>query len=296
MHKRTGWILLGAAFVGPFFGFVVACAVTYVMPKKYESQATIEVKSLSESSAPEVITPQFFGTEFEKIKSHDSLAKVVDRLELVNKWAVDQETAIRILKGIVSAQNIRGTDLISIRVRHTDKEDARDITAEVARAYGEYRSCIWRAENGSRLSALNQALQDQVDKVEKRRKTMAELVNSKNFLPPEADGITDGNKRTLGEQDYVDAKHDFETDQTLLQQIKLKQVEAGVQSKMHQDSVIVHEDPQIAESPVSPNVPVNLGLGATLGFILSPLMALPLILLLNRLNPIKVGGPPAYPG
>ena len=76
------------------------------------------------------MTPQFFGTEFEKIKSSNSLSKVVENLELVNKWGVTKEDAIRILKGIVNTQNIRGTDLISIRVRHTNKEDARDVTAD----------------------------------------------------------------------------------------------------------------------------------------------------------------------
>ena len=88
------------------------------------------------------MTPQFFGTEFEKIKSRNSLAKVVDNLELVNRWNVDKETAIRILKGIVNTQNIRGTDLISIRVRHTNKVDARDVTEEVAKAYKAYRAEI----------------------------------------------------------------------------------------------------------------------------------------------------------
>ncbi len=50
------------------------------------------------------MTPQFFGTEFEKIKSSNSLSKVVENLELVNKWGVDKETAIRTLKGIVNTR------------------------------------------------------------------------------------------------------------------------------------------------------------------------------------------------
>ncbi|MEK6230594.1 MAG: Wzz/FepE/Etk N-terminal domain-containing protein, partial [Luteolibacter sp.] len=139
IKNRYGVILLTLLLV-----FMTASVITYVMPKKYESYATIEVKprertidplgGVMRSSGP-TMTAQFFGTEFEKIKSRKSLARVIDGLDLVNKWGIDREMVLRILKGIVNTQNIRGTDLISIRVRHTNKEDARDITAEVARAY-----------------------------------------------------------------------------------------------------------------------------------------------------------------
>ena len=125
------------------------------------------------------MTAQFFGTEFEKIKSSNALAKVVENLELVTKWGVDKETAIRILKGIVNTQNIRGTDLISITVRHTDKEDARNVTAEVARAYKAYRTEIESRDADKGLYELNKAVRDQEDKVEERRKVLATIVRTK---------------------------------------------------------------------------------------------------------------------
>ncbi len=291
MQKRTGWILLGFALLGPIIGFVMACVVTYVMPKKYESEAIIEVKSLENSST--AMTAQFFGTQFEMIKNRDSLGKVVDSLELVNKWSVDKETAIRILKGIVNTQNIRGTDLIAIRVRHTNKEDARDITAEVARVYRDYWMGISKGDKESRLAELDKLVEDQGSKVEERRKVLSKLdaARKKNI-------VVDGNETLLHlqeSQDYTDAARDFETDEALLQQMKLKQAEASVRSRMTAENVVIHEDPQIMDSPVSPNVPLNLILGAALGFILSPLMALPLIVLLNRLDPVKMGGASVHP-
>lgn len=284
MLKRTGWILLGAALVGPSIGFFMACVVTYVMPKKYESEAVIEVAPPGNPSAPSAITPQFFGTEFEKIKGHESLGKVVDSLELVNRWSVDKETAIRILKGIVTTENVRGTDLISIRARHTNKEDARKITAEVARAYREYRMEIRKREVDRQLGELNNTVKTQEEKVEERTKLLRTIP-----IPVDPHVV-----RKWGEADYADAKKDLETDQALLQQMKLKQVEKIVQSRIDREPVVIHEEPRIAESPVSPNVSLNLGFGAVLGFILSPLMALPLIVLLNRLNPVKVDSPASH--
>ncbi|MEO5713096.1 MAG: polysaccharide biosynthesis tyrosine autokinase [Luteolibacter sp.] len=406
IKNRYGIILLTLLLV-----FMTAAVITYVMPKKYESEAIIEVKprevgmsplgALSPGSSGSMMTAQFFGTEFEKIKSRNSLSKVVDTLELVNKWNVDKETALRILKGIVNTQNIRGTDLISIRVRHTNKEDARDVTAEVARAYKEYRTEIESRYADKNLYELNKAVRDQEDKVEERRKVLATIVRTKGIIYKGQDsfygtnGVNDdegaqnaqetfnqleqekmqlasqinsllkydsdqlivyaaglnlpdnviknlypqylesnlklnslktsglgdnhptvkaakqqieGMKHQLDEgvvnlratlqaqlnmavdrlksvearrnetrekaiktgldaQDYVDAKRDFETDQELLQQMKLKQVAETITNKLPHDSIEVHDDPQISDAPVSPNVTLNLVLGAVVGLI-----------------------------
>ncbi|MEO5915229.1 MAG: polysaccharide biosynthesis tyrosine autokinase [Luteolibacter sp.] len=405
IKNRYGIILLTLLLV-----FMTAAVITYVMPKKYESEATIEVKPRSsgmslgfgmDRSSGATMTAQFFGTEFEKIKSSNSLSKVVDNLELMNKWGVSKENAIRILKGIVNTQNIRGTDLISIRVRHTSKEDARDVTAEVAKAYKDYRSEIENKDSSKALYELNKAVRDQEDKVEERRKVLATIVRTKGIIYKGQDsfygqsGVDEDQaargalqtyndlqtqkmqlesqinsllkynseellryasglelpenvirtlypqyleatrvisdlkinglganhprvlaaeenirrmkqqldegvvnlratlqvqlsmasdrlknvemmkndtheeaiKRGLDAQDYVDAKRDFETDQQLLQTMKLEQINKTITGKMPPDSIVVHEEPQISDSPVSPNVTLNLVLGAVVGLI-----------------------------
>lgn len=407
IKNRYGIILLTLLLV-----FMTAAVITYVMPKKYESEATIEVKPrgggmkplgamYNDTSGVGGMTPQFFGTEFEKIKSRNSLMKVVDNLELVNRWNVDKETALRILKGIVSTQNIRGTDLISIKVRHTSKVDARDVTDEVAKAYRAYRSEIESGDAERQLHELNKAVRDQEDKVEERRKVLATIVRTKGIiykgtdsfygqsgvdedqgaknalqtfhqleqdkmqlesqissllkydsdqlmvyasgldlpdniirsLLPEyqaakrqldtlkisglgpkhptvlaaADQIEsmkrqldegvvnlratlkaqldlasdrlksvevmkddtreEAIKRGLDAQDYVDAKREFETDQELLQTMKLKQMGETISVKIPNESVVVHDQPVISDNPVSPNVTMNLVLGAVVGLI-----------------------------
>ena len=407
IKNRYGIILLSLLLV-----FMTAAVITYVMPKKYQSQAVIEVKpraagisplglQLNELSGERAMTPQFFGTEFEKIKSRNSLEKVVQNLELVNRWNVDKETALAILKGIVDTQNIRGTDLISIRVRHTNKVDARDIAEEVALSYRQYRAEIESRDAENALQELNKAVRNQEDKVEERRKVLATIVRTKgiiykgtdsfygqtgvdedqgarsaleayneleqekrklesqigsllkydseqlmvyaagldlpdniirNLYPQyleakrQLDGFRinglgakhptvmaavdqienmkrqleegvvnlratltaqldlasdrlksveamkdetreDAIKRGLDAQDYVDAKRDFETDQELLQTMRLKQMGETISSKMPPETVLMHDSPVISESPVSPNVTLNLVLGAVVGLI-----------------------------
>jgi capsular exopolysaccharide synthesis family protein len=301
----------------------------------------------------------------------------------------------------VTTQNIRGTDLISIRVRHTNKLDAKDITEEVANAYKAYRMQIESRDAERGLLELNKAVRDQEDKVEDRRKVLAQIVRTKGIIYKGADSFYDRGgvdedqgardalqtyqklqqekmqleseissllkydsdqlmvyaaglelpdniirslyplyleakrlvdgmkinglgdkhptvlaeanrmstmkrqldegvvnlratltaqldlaterlkgvegmkdstreeaiKRGLDAQDYVDAKRDFETDQQLLQTMKIKQMGETISSKMPGESVEVHEKPVLAEGPVSPNVTLNLVLGAVLGLI-----------------------------
>jgi capsular exopolysaccharide synthesis family protein len=407
IKNRYGIILLTLLLV-----FITAAVITYVMPKKYESIAVIEVKpptpgmsplgsEMTEISGVGRMTPQFFATEFEKIKSRNSLEKVVDGLQLLNRWNVDKETALNILKGIVNTQNIRGTDLISIRVRHTNKIDARDVAEEVASAYTKYRLELEEKNAERQLHELNKAVRDQEDKVEERRKVLATIVRTKGIIYKGQDsfynqggvdedlgarsalqvyheleqeklqlesqissllkydsdqlmvyaaglnlpdnvirtlypqyldakrqldafkvnGLGDKHptvqvaldqieklkrqleegvvnlratlqaqldlasnrlksvevrkdetreeaiKRGLDAQDYVDAKREFETDQQLLNQMKIKQIGESISRKMPGESVVVHDAPVVSNSPVSPNVTLNLVLGAVVGLI-----------------------------
>lgn len=404
LKNRYGVILLTLLLV-----FMTAAVITYVMPKKYQSTAVIEVKPRERAIEPlgpsfgnamPAMTAQFFATEFEKIKSRNSLMRVVENLDLVNSWGINKEAAIGTLRGIVNTQNIRGTDLISISVRHTNKEDARDVTAEVARAYKSYRTEL---EEGVRLKGINElkkAVRDQEDKVEERRKILTTISRTKDIIyyglqgmannPLDEDTVAafsaneynrqeseiiqletqiegllkynseqlliyasgldlpdniiknlypqylelkrqlDGMKasglgnrhpsvqtsarvlaamkadldegvinlrtrlqgnlemakerlakvevkkdeskrdaleRNIDTQDYVDAKRDFETELSLLESMKLKLVAFEITGEITPESIVVHDDPVVSESPVSPNVTLNLVLGALVGLI-----------------------------
>jgi tRNA A-37 threonylcarbamoyl transferase component Bud32/capsular polysaccharide biosynthesis protein len=131
MIRRWWWVFLVMIPLGLLLGFVAAGLVTYVMPKKFEAEATAEVVPASGNS----ITPTFFATQFETIKSRAALTAVSQELELPNKWMTDEETAVSILKGIIIVQNIRGTDLIRVRVRHTNPQDAAAIANAVTLNY-----------------------------------------------------------------------------------------------------------------------------------------------------------------
>ena len=81
------------------------------------------------------------------------------------------------------------------------------------------------------------------------------------------DAKLDNLERSIDTQDYVDAKRDFETDQVLLEQMKLNLIKHEIAAKAVPESILVHDDPVISNSPVSPNVTMNLVLGAVVGLI-----------------------------
>jgi len=407
VKNRYGVILLTLLLV-----FMTASVITYVSPKRYESFATMEIKpptpqmtplgpGVAQASGSGNTGAQFFGTEFEKIKSRNALLKAVDGLDLVTRWGVDREVGYQILRGIVRTQNVRGTDLIQIRVRHQNREDARDVAAEVARAYSAYRAEIEGRTANALLNELRRAVRDQEEQVEERRKALAQIVRTKGIIYTGQDsfyrgagldedlgartalstfhqleqdkvqlesqiesllrydseqlmvyaaglnlpdnivkslypqyldlqlqidtlktnGLGDKHptviahrerldglwrqmlegivslratlraqldlatdrlarvenmkeesrdqaiQRGLDAQDYVEAKKAFETDQSLLQQMRLKLIGETITERMPQDSIIIHDDPVISESPVSPNVRMNLLLGAAVGLV-----------------------------
>jgi succinoglycan biosynthesis transport protein ExoP len=405
IKNRYGVILLTLLLV-----FMTAAVITYVMPKKYESTAEVQVKPrvppmtvfdrTMGGPSGDAMTPQFFATEFEIIKSRNSLIKVIQRLDLQTKWGQDPDTIIGILKGIVDTQNIRGTDLITIKVRHTNAEDARDIAAEVAKAYKVYRDETEGRGAERSLEELKKAVRDQEDKVEDKRKLLSTIVRTKRIvyqgndsyfkqsreddqgaqeardlyykleqekmqlesqiecllkydsdqlmvyasglnLPENIirtlypmylekkraldsmksgglgdmhplvvaaaqevgnmkkdldEGVTslrdtlraqlDLAKERLGKADtlrnsktdeeiktgldavdYVEAKKEYETAQDMLQQMRLKQLGEQIQKQIQTDSIIVHEDPVIPRFAVSPNVMLNLVLGAVVGLV-----------------------------
>src|SRR5690606_1237817 len=73
--------------------------------------------------------------------------------------------------------------------------------------------------------------------------------------------------RSLDFQEYIEAKRDFETDLQLLQTMKVKLIAEGISDTFTDESIEIHDEPVIANTPVSPNVTLNLVLGAVVGLI-----------------------------
>jgi len=277
MLKRWWWVFLVMAPIGPVLGLFTAAVVTYVMPKKYESRARIEVHP-GHVDGKAAAGPHL-GTECETITSHKLLAKVIGNLDLTNQWGLDGEAAVNLLDGMVTAKEVKGTDLIDVRVRSTDREAARDIALEVVRTYKEYRREIETREPDRVLGELKKTVRAQEERVETLRQELADLVRNRGVGVGGDDGkALDGAKeRAAAEQDK-------------LEQMKLKVLWElpAARDRYPYERMIMHDDPVIAQSPASPNVALNLIAGTVLGLLLALPLALLAVWLLERMVPKKV--------
>jgi serine/threonine protein kinase len=129
MMSRWWWVFPVMIVAGALIGFCGTAAINRVIPKKYEAEAVIQVVDRPENDKAALGSK----TNVFSITSYGSLNSVSRELRLPSRWNLDENSVIRILKAIVMTQNIRGTDLVSVRVRHTSQQDAGDILLAIAR-------------------------------------------------------------------------------------------------------------------------------------------------------------------
>jgi uncharacterized protein involved in exopolysaccharide biosynthesis len=275
MLKRWWWVLLVMTGIGPILGLLTAAVVTHVRPKKYESRAVIEVRPrmqlIDDVAYDSRDLTGFYRSEASMIESRHSLSKVIERLDLANQWRVDRETALQMLFEMVTTEELKGRDVIAIRVRCPDKQAARDIALEVVRCHRDYRNERETRELERALEELKKAVAEQEKMVEERRRILAEIVRTKGVR--------------VAQSDEEDAERDLEAEQEMAEKMKLMVLQETISSKMPDDGLLALEEPVVPRWPVSPNVPLNLILGTALGLLLSLPLGLLVIRGLERLLP-----------
>lgn len=117
----------------PVVCLIGAAAITYVMPKKFESAVTFEIKPEADPTKQLSIP-----NEMAKMVTRDILLDAVHRLDFDRKWALPENAAVDAVKRSVLVSQIPGTDLVVLKTRHVNKEDARDLAAGVVMSYRDH--------------------------------------------------------------------------------------------------------------------------------------------------------------
>jgi capsular exopolysaccharide synthesis family protein len=105
---------------------------------------------------------------------------------------------------------------------------------------------------------LRMRLQGQFDML-KQRLAQAELKKDETKK--------DALERSIDTREYLEAKRNFEQKQDVLDTMKLKLTSAEIDKNMTEPTIAVHNDPALPDSPVSPNIPLNLTLGLVVGLV-----------------------------
>ena len=164
LRNRYGIIILTTLLI-----FATAAIITYITPERYESTAVIAIHPPQTGIDPlnmgsdgvtgAIMSRNYMQTQFELITSEKTLAKVESELDLSSQWNVETDTAISILKGIVSTVPIRGTDLVEITAEHKQKDECQQIAQQVALAYKSERERDESENVDQQLAALDSELQ-----------------------------------------------------------------------------------------------------------------------------------------
>ncbi len=218
LKNRWGVILLTFLLV-----LLTAAVITYVMPRKYQSAALVEVKPIVDvdptfsraGGTGPVMTRQFMNTQFEIIVAPATLELAIGKKQLETRWKENRKTVLKILSRIVQTRQKKGTDLIEISVTHRDKEDAQAVAEAIYQAYEERRNNLELNLRKDQLKAIQVELQNKDDRVAEMRKRLMDIAEKVGviWLENEQGGRTIGGGselRDLAETQLYNAKRDQE--------------------------------------------------------------------------------------
>jgi polysaccharide biosynthesis transport protein len=199
VRSRLGLVILVFILVVSTDG-----VVTYFTPKEYSSFATIElepdmtpVRIFDDHPEPvdnARLDQRFVPTQFQIISRKGVLYPVIDRLDLQKKWAekgepLAKEISYNKLRGMLSLEEVRNTNLIQITVYSVDPGEAALLANTIARVYMDQRI-------SERQALLAKGLQQLNDDVKKKEQDVNDAYAEASKLRTEF-GIVDPNPDSL---------------------------------------------------------------------------------------------------
>jgi len=164
---------------------ISATVITFLLPKQYTSEALIQVQEnadfeIFQSKGPSSIDPRFTTTQFEIIRSKEILKPVIEKLGLAKEWAekyeikTPEQVYFKLLK-MISLEELRNTNLISISVLSRGKKEAADIANAVAEEYQQARIKEQQGWTARSLSSLDDEVEKLRGKTEALRKRASDI-------------------------------------------------------------------------------------------------------------------------
>lgn len=154
---------------------ITVTGVTFVLPEAFSSTARIKVEKdtpdiqlLGYAGGNQTYDPYFLQTEFEVLKSRKILDKVIDSLDLNNKFSkelkldkpLDPQQSFDRLADLIEVKQYRNTSIIEISAINSDKSLAADIANSVAKVYEDYRNTTRTGRNERGLAVLKLKLEE----------------------------------------------------------------------------------------------------------------------------------------
>jgi polysaccharide biosynthesis transport protein len=184
LRNRYGIILLTFLLI-----LISAGVITYLLPKQYLGKVVLEVKSQAadvnvfDQGSSAYQSHYFLDTQFEIIRSKETLYGVIDELGLVQRWGLNARAdAYNVLRSRIEANPVRGTELIEVEVYSPDYREAADIANAVAEKYKERRIAVEAQKNENAIASLLARLEEARTDMEQKRSRMLDLMEKSRVV------------------------------------------------------------------------------------------------------------------
>ncbi|MCX6923296.1 MAG: hypothetical protein NT154_08820, partial [Verrucomicrobia bacterium] len=186
--------------------------------------------------------PYFIQNEFEMMQSDVILGKVIDALDLNQRWGnryagggrlKTQETT-HLLKSKLDLRPVRGTSLVEIRVRSDKPDEAAKIANAIAEAYITNRKIRREVVSRAGIKVMEERLREQEAKVKKAQQEVDKLRGELNISDEAASAdsplpmMTAETLRKL-ESLRIESKAEYVKARTLLERLKSLEKEVGTE-------------------------------------------------------------------
>jgi capsular exopolysaccharide synthesis family protein len=212
---------------------IFATAITFILPQYYAGTTRIkidddagDISGLTDTPSYRPYDPYFIQTEFEIIQDQIVLGKVIQTLNLNEKWSkkfnggepLTTDETMKLLENRMSLNTVRNTKLIEVTVYDQDRDEAALIANTIAAAYRDYRSNLRKQLSTGGIKAMEDEYQDQENKIQTIQQKVDQLrkdlnindtdpfatVPSPTLSPDELKQLDD--QRIQGEANYMKMK------------------------------------------------------------------------------------------
>ncbi len=187
---RWWWMELLLLLALPILLVILAVGISRQQVPQYESSTLLEIKApgalldpFQAQPAERALSPDFLLTQCELIKSTGCLQQVAENLDLAKRWDIaDRGMLVKRIQRQLQVWVQPKTRLVRIMVHNPDAAEARDLAAEVARAYKEMRFAAEQRSEEQGLGELKKAVRTQEDTVEECRKVLSNIARAKGLV------------------------------------------------------------------------------------------------------------------
>lgn len=175
VYNRWKWTVRFGLMLVPFVMLLSGGIEVYLSANKYRSGVLF---GLENGPPPKEVV--------ELVESRGVLDRVVEYLKLGDRWSVDRETAMRVLKENMSARVVPDTRLVEVKVTLTGKVDARDAAAQIPVSLKVHLTDTVKRENDEKAREIDGLIREAADAAEEKATALAALEKVHGPKPEES--------------------------------------------------------------------------------------------------------------